>query len=359
MARRAKHAWLWALVAAFLMVPSLTPSASAAEGLDLLVSASADRSGSAGLDGQTVSGEIYVHAAVPGDTSRVDFYLDDPDASGAPVRTEALAPWDLGGTAADGTSQAVNTSGWATGPHTLTAVARTPDGSRSVTVSFAVEPLQVSRTLVFSDDFDGTALDTAKWGAYRGDSQWGYRSPGNVLVRDGLLTLRTNRNADGSFTTAGISNAKANVQTYGEWQARVRADKGQGVKPVALLWPDSEVWPPEIDFFEVGKADRSENQVTVHHGTRDAHRMVHARYAADFTQWQTVGVRWLPGAVEFTLNGEVMRTITTGVPSEPMWLALQADVPFTEPWAPDASTPARVDFQVDWVKVYEFPGITR
>ena len=32
----------------------------------------------------------------------------------------------------------------------------------------------------------------------------------------------------------------------------MRADRGQGVSIIALLWPTNGDWPPEIDFVEDG-----------------------------------------------------------------------------------------------------------
>ncbi len=206
--------------------------------------------------------------------------------------------------------------------------------------------------LVFSDDFNGTELDASKWGKYYGTKGGSIRRAANVMVRDGALVLRTERDAAGQWTSAGVSSARALTQQYGEYEVRLRIDKGVGIKGVALLWPSAGPWPPEVDFFEISNHDRTKNVITVHHGTAENRKMIHRDYGADFTQWQVVGVRWSPGKLEFTLNGSVMTVVESGVPEEPMWLGLQSNVgKFV---TPDNRTPDVVDFEIDWVRAYAY-----
>jgi licheninase len=215
--------------------------------------------------------------------------------------------------------------------------------------SSTTTPPPSGRQLVFSDDFNGTALDTSKWGIYRGTAPGSIRTAENVSVGNGILRLRTQKDAQGNWSAAGVSNYRSLVQTYGEYQVRLRIDKGKGVKGVALLWPTGD-WPPEVDFFEIASRERDVNVITVHHGTRENRKMIHRQYAADFTQWQTVGVRWSPGKLEFTLNGQVKEIVTNGVPDEPMWLALQSNIGTYVPV--DSTTPPIVDYEIDWVRIY-------
>jgi beta-glucanase (GH16 family) len=204
--------------------------------------------------------------------------------------------------------------------------------------------------LVFSDDFDGDRLDPTKWGVYEGTKPGSIRKVENVWVKDGVLTIRTKRESSGRWSAGGVTNARAFEQRYGEYQVRLRVDKGKGVKAVALLWPARGAWPPEIDFFEISNHHRDLNKITVHHGTQRDRKMIHAEYKADFTRWQTVGVRWTPTRMSFTLNGKVKRTISNGVPQERMWLALQSNI--GKYVKVDARTPRVVDFQIDWVRIY-------
>jgi hypothetical protein len=100
---------------------------------------------------------------------------------------------------------------------------------------------------------------------------------------------------------------------------------------------------------------------TLHYGpdNQQIGRTVHA----DFTRWHVMGVEWTPGRLVYTLDGPPWATMrSSGVPSKPMELDLQASTGTCgdrfQP-CPDASTPARVDFQVDWVRIDRYRGRTQ
>lgn len=209
-------------------------------------------------------------------------------------------------------------------------------------------------TLAFVDDFDGSAVDESKWGIYNGGNG-GARSRDLAIVSDGRLVLRTTR-ASGTWKAAGISGARSNSQTYGKYEMRVRFGPGYGVRAVGLLWPTRGGWPPEIDFYEIpgANADRTVNNLTMHYGaSASTRRKVHGKYNADFTQWQTVGLEWLPGVLRYTLNGTVMATMSgPDVPSEDMWLGIQTRAGSDLGIGPVSTTPATVDLEVDWVRIY-------
>lgn len=204
---------------------------------------------------------------------------------------------------------------------------------------------------VFRDDFNGTSLDTSKWGMYVRT----FRRAENVIVRDGVLTLRTKRMADGSFTGAGVSNAKAFKSTYGRYTVRARLDKGRGTRAVALLWPADEVWPPELDFFEVGGNDpqRTTNEMSLHYQdplARSGRGKHWRKWNGDLTQWRTYQAEWEPGKITIRIDGHVVATYHRNVPNKAMWLGLQTGLETNE-YRPDERTPDIVDFQIDYAQV--------
>ena len=215
---------------------------------------------------------------------------------------------------------------------------------------------------VFSDDFTGTALGPG-WGAYSGQpggDPGGWWDPSHVVVHDGMLDLQTYQDASGRWVSGGVSSASALQQRYGKYLVRVRADKAVGVSAIALLWPSDNSWPPEIDFFEDGGGNRSKTTATLHCGgnANDACQ-VQADAFADFSQWHTIGVEWSPGLLTYTLDGKVWATMTSGVPAIPMEMDLQTQAGTCgDAYAPcpDASTPAHVNMQVDWVVAYAPSG---
>jgi putative cell wall-binding protein len=102
----------------------------------------ADRSGGAPLHGQRVDGpsHVWLQLADGVAVESVSFHLDDAEARRAPLRTEALAPHDLGGTGDDGRSRPVDLSQLGGGLHSVTAVARLAGGATARTTAWVVVP---------------------------------------------------------------------------------------------------------------------------------------------------------------------------------------------------------------------------
>jgi hypothetical protein len=127
---------LLAVVAAALVLGSVAAEASA---YDLLVSSSADRSGAAPLQGRTVSGNIYVFVSPATGVTQVRFYLDDPNRTGSPIKTESASPWDFAGTASDTarSANAYDSTLLANGQHTITAaIDKSAGGTDVITSTF-------------------------------------------------------------------------------------------------------------------------------------------------------------------------------------------------------------------------------
>jgi mannan endo-1,4-beta-mannosidase len=101
----------------------------------LSVSKSNNRSGAVSLEGQTVNGDLFVFLTPDSGVSRVMFYLDDVDSTGAPRQTENNAPFDFAGGSASA-ANAFNTSAIANGPHAITAVVDLASGGTARVTSF-------------------------------------------------------------------------------------------------------------------------------------------------------------------------------------------------------------------------------
>ena len=212
----------------------------------------------------------------------------------------------------------------------------------------------------FVDDFEGAALSDS-WGTYDGVpsgdpvSRWKRE---HVQVRDSQLVLEGYQE-DGQWITGGVSNHPV-AQTFGRWDVRFRMDASDEITVAFLLWPQGGQWPPEIDFMEDDGGLRGQASGFVHYVDAGGRGKVQRQVAADFTQWQTVGVEWSPGLVTFTLNdapwGQVSGDV---VPAQPMWLAMQAQSGGCERKAayggalcPVAGKPANANIYIDWVSVY-------
>jgi len=175
------------------------------------------------------------------------------------------------------------------------------------------------------------------------------------VIHDGIMDLQTYK-IDSRWVSGGVSSAHSGALTYGKYLVRFRMDAGAGVAGILLLVPSASHWPPEVDFAENGGDEtlRSYMTATLHYGPED--HLVQETVHADFTQWHTVGLEWLPGSLTFSLDGDVWATMTgSNVPSEAMEFAIQAQagtcgVPHAP--CPDETTPPQVNLQMDWAAAY-------
>lgn len=218
-----------------------------------------------------------------------------------------------------------------------------------------------------ADDFTTNDLQSNWGGGYWGQpggDPGGWWDPSHDVISGGLLSLRTYQDpaacvlawgctAINNYVSGGVKSSLA--QTYGKYEVRFRIDAATGVAPVALLWPATNTWPPEIDFAEDNGANpRTTNYATLHYGTNNT--QVGNSVKVNMTQWHTLGVAWTKGQLAYTLDGQTWATVRNSkVPSVPMNLAIQTQAwGSTNSWEQpvNATTPAEADMQVDWVVAY-------
>ena len=198
--------------------------------------------------------------------------------------------------------------------------------------------------LVWSDEFDGTTLNTANWGFDLGDGSdrglqgWGnqeaqWYTPDNIEVSDGTLkiTARAEEVVAGFPYTSSRITTKDKVDfTYGRVEARIKAPAGQGMW--AAFWMlstnspyGSDGWAAtgEIDIFEAinpltgGPLDFT--GATIYHGFPFAFQQTLNQRYADLTRFagfdatadfNTYAVEWEEKELRFFLNDVHIKTIT-------------------------------------------------
>ncbi|MFI6318972.1 glycoside hydrolase family 16 protein [Nonomuraea sp. NPDC050556] len=205
-------------------------------------------------------------------------------------------------------------------------------------------------TPTFVENFD--RLSSSKWMVYNSPgAQTNPRTGKATSVSGGVLRLKGGFYG-GKDLSGGLSTRAA--QEYGRWEVRFKAETGAGYTPVVLLMPYDRGEYSEIDFAEIIDPKRQGGGIFVHGGQEQAQKQLRA----DFTQWHTVAVDWLPGRLTFWLDGRKVWDYSGAYVPEGrrMGLALQNDVVCNQ-WSPcrNSSTPDTVSMYVDWVKIYKAP----
>lgn len=252
-------------------------------------------------------------------------------------------------------------SGWAPGPATTATPVVDLTGSQPAAVKKSIAPSGKAAPKklsgwrqVFRDEFTGSKLKRT-WTRYSGQpggNPAGYWKPSHVDVEKGMLRLKTYQE-NGRWVSGGVGAWNGFSMKYGRVDVRFRAKKATGVGYVFLLWPRNGGWPPEIDFAEDGGHTRRSTAATLHYGA--SNQQIQRHKSANFTKWKTIGVRWSPGKLTYTLNGKPWATVKhRGVPNVDMVLALQSATA-CNPWhkCPDRSTPKRSSIDIDWVAAYK------
>ena len=234
--------------------------------------------------------------------------------------------------------------------------------------------------LDWSDEFDGTQLDHAKWVEETGGHGYGNNElefytarPENVRVAGGNLVIEARKEAwkGRQYTSARIKTAGLKERTYGRYEARIRIPRGQGIWPAFwMLGADCEKtgWPRcgEIDIMEnIGKEPGIVHG-TLHgpgysgeHGYGAPANLDAGAYADGFHLY---AVEWEPGEIRWYRDGILYHTARpdlvkgSWVFEHPFFVILNLAVGGYWPGNPDASTTFPQQMLVDYVRVYRRSG---
>ncbi|MDF1574777.1 MAG: family 16 glycosylhydrolase [Bacteroidales bacterium] len=241
--------------------------------------------------------------------------------------------------------------------------------------------------LVWSDEFDGDALDTDKWsymtgtGSEYGLDGWGnnelqYYKEENVKVADGMLTITAKREnvATSQFTSGRIRTINLGDWTYGRFEFRAKMPVGQGLWAAIWMLPtdnDYGNWAAsgEIDIMEYLGHDTTRVHGTIHYGGPYPQNQSRGTdYITDDTafhsKFHTFALEWEEGELRWYVDKERYQNLGTG-----MWYSSAAafPAPFNRrfhllinlavggnwPGSPDLSTIFPQDLVIDYVRVYE------
>ncbi|MBO9594166.1 MAG: glycoside hydrolase family 16 protein [Niabella sp.] len=233
-------------------------------------------------------------------------------------------------------------------------------------------------TLVWKDDFNSSALDTAKWTRIPpGKSDWNKHMsthPDCFRMDSGYVYLRGIRNPDTisdprPFITGGIYTKGKFAFQYGKIEIRAKLECATGAWPAMWMLAEQNkygAYPKngEIDIMEHLNFEHKVYQTTHSYYTLDLKQTQtppHSGTAAfDRDGFNIFGIKWFPDKIVFTVNGKETFTYPriTGVDAsqwpydQPFYLLI--DQQLGGNWVGKVD-PQQLPVQmiVDWVKVYQ------
>ena len=272
--------------------------------------------------------------------------------------------------------------------------------------ALAQTPAPAGLELVWSDDFDGTAIDPTKWEVFIGNYGTPRRlqiytdAPENVRVENGALileaTLQDGQWYSGMVYTNDVREfdaarwATGNLGwTFGRFEIRAKVPHATGMWPALWMRPiedtysvnDEGGWPlnGEIDILEYLGPDRNLDSpnapinelIANAHWQQDGKRKQQKgtfdlggpeAAAAFVSEWHTYAVEWTPHRLEYFVDGQSYHVIEN-------WTSDTGGIgPFDQNfdiimnlqvggWPGDPlPSSAGSQMEIDWVRVYQDNG---
>jgi beta-glucanase (GH16 family) len=242
-------------------------------------------------------------------------------------------------------------------------------------------------SLVWSDEFNGTEVDTTKWSFQRGDGTEVFLPPGwgnneqqwyteqNATVADGFLTITAREESvepGWNFTSARLRTLRKGDWTYGRIEMRAKMPLGKGLWSAFWMLPTDGLYggwaaSGEIDIVEYLGSEPDEIFGTIHYGgewpantfSGTPYRLPSGNFHEDFhlfaIEWEEGEIRWYVDDVHY---GTKTDWYSAGgdfpAPFDRRFhLLLNLAVGGNLPGAPDANTQFPQDYVIDYVRVYQ------
>ena len=236
---------------------------------------------------------------------------------------------------------------------------------------------------VWSDEFNGDALDERFWYRERHEKGWVNNELQQYVmdekyayVKDGTLIIQpvkeVDENGEVKYYSGRInSNDKFTVK-YGRIEARIKTPEGVGFLPAFWMLPSRGRWPigGEIDIMEIVGGQEDTVYSTLHYGNPHAMGQGSKKMDVELSKdFHVYACEWDPEEIRFYIDGELYYTETEWYSAAAETLKYDYPAPFNKPfyiifnvavggdWPgnPNEDTPfdERAQMRVDWVRVYQ------
>lgn len=263
----------------------------------------------------------------------------------------------------------------------------TVEGNIAASCNVVVNQIDIPYRLVWSDEFDGTALDLSKWSYETGGGGWGNQEKqyytdrtDNLRFENGSLVIEAKKESFGgnNYTSARINTRNKVSFKYGKIEARMSLPVGKGSWPAFWMMGTSITtarWPlcGEIDIMEHIGAKPTMISHAVHtsekNGSRGNNWVSQNNFNNIENSYHTYAIEWekaySEGAdcINFYVDGTKTATIW-----EPIVNSTDSNWPFNSDFfilfnlaiggvmggtVDDAIFTSPVQMKVDYVRVYQ------
>ena len=232
--------------------------------------------------------------------------------------------------------------------------------------------------LVWSDEFNGSTINTANWGFDIGNGGWGnnelenYTNRSvNARIENGMLVIEARRESLGGSAYTSARMKTQGKQSFGvnTWvEARINAPEGQGIWPAFWMLGNSIStvgWPScgEIDIMEIQGQNPFRNFGTIHWadvngqhvsfgGIFNSSTSLSAGFHTFAISRTSTSIKWYVDRVQYAEANISGGINSTSEFQSPFFILLNVAVGGNFVGSPDGTTIFPQQMQVDWVRVW-------
>ncbi len=228
--------------------------------------------------------------------------------------------------------------------------------------------------LIWSDEFNGSAIDDSKWTHELGTGDWGWgnnelqyytASTNNSFVSNSELHILAKEQVinTSNYSSARIVTKDKFSFQYGKVEGRMKLPAGQGLWPAFWMLGQnisSVGWPQcgEIDIMEHVSNNSYVNGTA--HWNNNGHVYYGGLYNTNIADYHVYSIIWNASSIRYFVDGNIYYTqnILNNVNSteefhNDFFFILNLAVGGNWPGIPDASTVFPAEMVVDYVRVYQ------
>lgn len=241
------------------------------------------------------------------------------------------------------------------------------------------DPAYTPHKLIWSDEFDGNALNPNSWVNETNidvNNEWQrYTNGDNLTIKDGILTITAKKVGAGQqkydYTSGRINSNGKKTFLYGRFEFRAKLPAGKGTWPATWMLGSnigSVGWPAcgELDVMEHVGYDPSFIQGSIHTPSSYGQTINSGRLRVNDceTAFHTYGMTWTPSKIEYYIDdpdhpyytyNPAVKNASTWPFDKPCFLIINLAVGGNWGGAQgvdDSIFP--VSMQVDYVRVYNY-----